>query len=53
MKYYYNEQDNSFYISTNFIPMSVPKGYVEITQEQYEELTKPNEEETVANDESI
>ena len=39
MRYYYNEQENSFYISTNFTPTEIPQGYVEITKEQYEEMT--------------
>ena len=40
MKYYYNEQENSFFIASNFIPKKIPDGFVEITQEQYEELNK-------------
>ena len=44
MKYYYNEQEKAFYIPTNFEPTDTPQGYVEITQEQYEELTKPKDE---------
>ena len=45
MKYYYNEQENSFFIASNFIPKETPDGYVEITQEQYEEMVKKSEEE--------
>ena len=40
MKYYYNEQENSFFIASNFTPKETPKGFVEITKEQYEELNK-------------
>ena len=43
MKYYYNEQEHSFYIPTNFKPKKTPQGYVEITKEQYEEMTKQEE----------
>ena len=38
MKYYYNEAENSFAIYTNFVPKPKPKGYREITKEEYEEL---------------
>ena len=38
MKYYYNEQENSFAITTNFDFKKTPKGYKEISKEQYEEL---------------
>ena len=40
MKYYYNEQENSFFIACNFIPKETPKNFVEITKEQYEEMNK-------------
>ncbi len=43
MKYYYNEQGHTFYIATNFVPTSIPEGFVEITEEQYEELIKEQE----------
>lgn len=43
MKYYYNYETNSFAIATNFDFKETPQGYAEITQEQYEELTKQNE----------
>lgn len=45
MKYYYNAETKSFAIATNFDFKEIPQGYVEITKEQYEELTKPNEDE--------
>ena len=45
MKYYYNEQENSFFIASNFIPKETPKGFVEITKEQYEEMIEKIEEE--------
>ena len=44
MKYYYNQEENSFFIASNFIPKETPKGFVEITKEQYEEMTKETEE---------
>jgi len=50
MKYYYNEETKSFAVTTNFTFKETPQGYVEITQEQYEKLTKQNEEKTVANE---
>jgi len=40
MKYYYNQEENSFFIASNFIPKETPKGFVEITKEQYDELNK-------------
>lgn len=44
MKYYYNEPENSFAVTTNFEYDTVPEGYVEITKEQYEEMTSKEEE---------
>ena len=38
MNYYYNEQENSFAITNNFKYNPVPKGFVEITKEEYERL---------------
>ena len=38
MNYYYNENENSFAVTTNFKYNSVPKGFVEITKEEYERL---------------
>lgn len=38
MNYYYNETENSFAIYTNFIPNPIPKGYREITKEEYDRL---------------
>ena len=38
MNYYYNETENSFAVTTNFKYNPVPKGFVEITKEEYEEL---------------
>lgn len=40
MIYYYNQEENSFFIASNFIPKETPKGFVEITKEQYDELNK-------------
>ena len=40
MKYYYNQEENSFFIASNFTPKETPKGFVEITKEQYDELNK-------------
>ena len=38
MNYYYNENEKSFAITTNFKYNPVPKGFVEITKEDYERL---------------
>lgn len=38
MNYYYNENEKSFALTTNFKYNPVPKGFVEITKEEYERL---------------
>ena len=38
MNYYYNETEHSFAVTTNFKYNPVPKGFVEITKEEYERL---------------
>ena len=38
MTYYYNETEHSFAVTTNFKYNPVPKGFVEITKEEYERL---------------
>lgn len=38
MNYYYNESEKSFAVTTNFNYNPVPKGFVEITKEEYERL---------------
>ena len=38
MNYYYNETEKSFAVTTNFKYNPVPKGFVEITKEEYERL---------------
>ena len=38
MNYYYNETKHSFAVTTNFKYNPVPKGFVEITKEEYERL---------------
>ena len=38
MNYYYNEQERSFAVTTNFKYEPIPKGFVEITKEEYERL---------------
>ena len=38
MTYYYNETEKFFAITTNFKYNPVPKGFVEITKEEYERL---------------
>lgn len=38
MNYYYNETEKSFAVTTNFKYNPIPKGYAEITKEEYEEL---------------
>ena len=49
MNYYYNETEKSFAVTTNFKYNPVPKGFVEITKEEYERLQeeiKNNSEES-------
>ena len=38
MNYYYNENEKSFAVTTNFKYNPVPKGFVEITKEEYDRL---------------
>ena len=38
MNYYYNENEKSFAVTTNFEYNPVPKGFVEITKEEYDRL---------------
>ena len=38
MNYYYNENAKSFAVTTNFKYNPVPKGFVEITKEEYDRL---------------
>ena len=38
MNYYYNKYENSFALTTNFKYNPIPKGFVEITKEEYERL---------------
>ena len=38
MNYYYNETERSFAVTTNFKYNPIPKGFVEITKEEYERL---------------
>lgn len=38
MEYYFNEQENSFFIAANFVPQATPKGFKKITKKKYEEL---------------
>ena len=38
MNYYYNETLKSFAVTTNFKYNPAPKGFVEITKEEYERL---------------
>ncbi len=38
MNYYYNKDENSFAVTTNFKYNPVPKCFVEITKEEYERL---------------
>ena len=48
MNYYYNKYENSFAVTTNFKYNPIPKGFIEITKEEYEilqeELKKDSEE---------
>ena len=38
MNYYYNKDEKSFAVTTNFKYNPIPKGFVEITKEDYERL---------------
>ena len=38
MNYYYNETERSFAVTTNFKYNPIPKGFIEITKEEYERL---------------
>ena len=38
MTYYYNETEHSFAVTTNFKYNPIPKGFVEITKEDYDRL---------------
>ena len=38
MNYYYNENEKSFAVTTNFKYNPIPNGYREITKEEYERL---------------
>ena len=38
MNYYYNEQEKSFAVTSNFKYNRIPNGFVEITKEEYERL---------------
>lgn len=38
MNYYYNEEEKSFAVTTNFKYNHIPDGFVEITKERYDEL---------------
>ena len=38
MNYYYNKDENSFAVTTNFKYNPIPKGFVEITKEVYDRL---------------
>lgn len=43
MIYTYNETTKEFGIYTNFKPEPLPEGFKEITEEEYNELTKEKE----------
>ena len=38
MNYYYNETEHTFAVTTNFKYNPIPKGFIEITKEEYERL---------------
>ena len=38
MNYYYNETEHYFAVTTNFKYNPIPKGFVEITKEDYDRL---------------
>lgn len=49
MNYYYNEEEKSFAVTTNFAYNPIPTGFIEITEEEYnrlqEEVNKKEENE--------
>ena len=50
MNYYYNETEKSFAVTTNFKYNPVPKGFVEITKEEYERLQEELNQQEPTND---
>ena len=52
MNYYYNEKEKSFAVTTNFKYNPVPKGYAEITKEEYDRLQEELNKEVNGNVES-
>ncbi|MBO7691654.1 MAG: hypothetical protein J6T10_03350 [Methanobrevibacter sp.] len=51
MEYYFNEQENSFFIAANFVPQATPKGFKKITKKKYEELQEELEKQQVQSNE--
>lgn len=45
MNYYYNEEENSLLVTTNFNYKKTPKGFIKITKEEYENLKSKNNNE--------
>ena len=45
MKYYYNKETGGFAITTNFVLQTIPQGYEEITEEEFNELINKEGEE--------
>lgn len=50
MTYYYNETEKSFAVTTNFKYNPIPKGFVEITKEEYERLQEELNKQEPTND---
>jgi len=46
MNYYYNENEKSFAVTTNFVYNPIPNGYVEITKEEYDRLQEELKQES-------
>ncbi len=50
-KYYYNENEKSFAVTTNFSYNPIPSGYVEITKEEYDRLQEELKQQQEENNE--
>ena len=50
MNYYYNETEKSFAVTTNFKYNPIPKGYREVTEEEYKELQEELKQESQNDD---
>lgn len=46
MNYYYNENEKSFAVTTNFVYDKTPKGFKKISKAKYEELQEELQQES-------